>query len=34
MDAHTRFLLAFVLALRRAVPRAEAFAFNTELVRR
>lgn len=33
MDAHTRFLLTFVLALRRAVPSAEAFAFNTELVR-
>lgn len=32
MDAHSRFLLAFVLALRRALPRAEAFAFNTELV--
>jgi uncharacterized protein with von Willebrand factor type A (vWA) domain len=32
MDAHSRFLLAFVLALRRAAPRAEAFAFNTELV--
>ena len=33
MDAHTRFLLAFVLALRRAVPRSEVFAFNTSLVR-
>jgi uncharacterized protein with von Willebrand factor type A (vWA) domain len=33
MDAHTRFLLTFVLALTRAVPRAEAFAFNTALVR-
>jgi uncharacterized protein with von Willebrand factor type A (vWA) domain len=33
MDTHTRFLLTFVLALRRAVPRAEAYAFNTELVR-
>lgn len=33
MDAHTRFLLTFVLALTRAVRRAEAFAFNTELVR-
>jgi uncharacterized protein with von Willebrand factor type A (vWA) domain len=33
MDAHARFLLMFVLALRRAVPRAELYAFNTELVR-
>lgn len=33
MDAHTRFLLAFVLSLRRAIPRAEVFAFNTELCR-
>ena len=33
MDAHSRFLLAFVLALRRVAPRAEAFVFNTELVR-
>jgi uncharacterized protein with von Willebrand factor type A (vWA) domain len=33
MDAHSRFLLTFVLALRRAVRHAEAFAFNTELVR-
>jgi uncharacterized protein with von Willebrand factor type A (vWA) domain len=32
MDAHTRFLLTFVLSLRRAAPRAEVFAFNTELV--
>jgi uncharacterized protein with von Willebrand factor type A (vWA) domain len=32
MDAHSRFLLAFVLSLRRAAPRAEAFAFNTVLV--
>jgi uncharacterized protein with von Willebrand factor type A (vWA) domain len=32
MDAHTRFLLMFVLALRRASRRAELFAFNTELV--
>jgi len=32
MDTHSRFLLGFVLSLRRAVPRAEAFAFNTELV--
>ncbi len=33
MEAHTRFLLAFVLALKRAVPRCEVFAFNTQLVR-
>ena len=33
MDPHTRFLLTFVLALRRVVPRTEIFAFNTELVR-
>jgi len=33
MDAHTRFLLMFVLALRRVARRAELFAFNTELVR-
>jgi uncharacterized protein with von Willebrand factor type A (vWA) domain len=32
MEAHTRFLLMFVLALRRASRRAELFAFNTELV--
>ncbi len=32
MDAHSRFLLSFVLSLRRAVPRARLFAFNTELV--
>jgi uncharacterized protein with von Willebrand factor type A (vWA) domain len=32
MDAHTRFLLMFVLSLRRAARRAELFAFNTELV--
>jgi uncharacterized protein with von Willebrand factor type A (vWA) domain len=32
MDLHTRFLLVFVLALRRAARRAEVFAFNTELV--
>jgi uncharacterized protein with von Willebrand factor type A (vWA) domain len=32
MDAHARFLLTFVLSLRRAVRRAELFAFNTELV--
>ena len=33
MDAHSRFLLTFALSLRRAAPRAEVFAFNTELVR-
>lgn len=33
MDRHTRFLLAFAVALRRAARRAEVFAFNTELVR-
>jgi uncharacterized protein with von Willebrand factor type A (vWA) domain len=33
MDAHARFLLAFVLALRRAAPGTEVFAFNTSLVR-
>jgi uncharacterized protein with von Willebrand factor type A (vWA) domain len=33
MDPHARFLLSFVLALRRAVPGVEVFAFNTELVR-
>jgi uncharacterized protein with von Willebrand factor type A (vWA) domain len=32
MDAHTRFLLTFALALRGASRRAEVFAFNTELV--
>ena len=32
MEAHTRFLLMFVLALRRAARRAELLAFNTELV--
>jgi len=32
MDAHTRFLLSFTLALRRAAPSAEVFVFNTELV--
>ena len=32
MDSHVRFLLTFALAVRRAVPRAEVFAFNTELV--
>ena len=33
MDAHARFLLAFVLALRRAARSTEVFAFNTSLVR-
>jgi uncharacterized protein len=33
MDRHSRFLLAFAVALRRAARRAEVFAFNTELVR-
>jgi uncharacterized protein with von Willebrand factor type A (vWA) domain len=33
MDAYARFLLLFVLSLGRAPPRAEVFAFNTELVR-
>lgn len=32
MDTHSRFLLTFALSLRRAAPRAEVFAFNTELV--
>ena len=32
MEAHVPFLLAFLLAVRRAVRRAEVFAFNTELV--
>ncbi|HEY7409437.1 MAG TPA: VWA domain-containing protein [Vicinamibacteria bacterium] len=32
MDGCSRFLLTFVLCLRRAAPGAEAFAFNTELV--
>jgi uncharacterized protein with von Willebrand factor type A (vWA) domain len=31
MDAHTRFLLMFVLALRRTARRADLFVFNTEL---
>jgi uncharacterized protein with von Willebrand factor type A (vWA) domain len=31
MDAHTRFLLTFALSVRRAIPGAEVFAFNTEL---
>jgi uncharacterized protein len=33
MDAHARFLLAFVLSLKRAARSTEVFAFNTELVR-
>jgi uncharacterized protein with von Willebrand factor type A (vWA) domain len=33
MDPHTRFLLAFVLGLRRAAHATEIFAFNTSLVR-
>ena len=33
MDSHTRFLLAFVLSLKRAARRTEIFAFNTSLVR-
>lgn len=33
MDLHARFLLAFVLGLRRAAPGSEVFAFNTSLVR-
>jgi uncharacterized protein len=33
MDPHARFLLSFILALRRAVRHVEVFAFNTELVR-
>ncbi len=33
MEPHTRFLLAFVLALRRVARRSEIFAFNTALVR-
>jgi uncharacterized protein len=32
MDTHGQFLLTFVLAVARAVPRAQVFAFNTELV--
>jgi uncharacterized protein with von Willebrand factor type A (vWA) domain len=31
MDSHTRFLLTFALSVRRAIPRAEVFTFNTEL---
>jgi len=33
MDPHTRFLLGFVLALRRVARASEIFAFNTSLVR-
>jgi hypothetical protein len=33
MDAHSRFLLAFILALKRVARRTEAFAFNTTLTR-
>jgi len=33
MDAHARFLLAFVLSLRRVARAVEVFVFNTELVR-
>jgi uncharacterized protein len=33
MDAHARFLLAFLLSLKRAARSTEVFAFNTELVR-
>lgn len=33
MDPHARFLLSFVLALRRAIKKCEVFAFNTALVR-
>ncbi|HYL06187.1 MAG TPA: VWA domain-containing protein [Thermoanaerobaculia bacterium] len=33
MDPHTRFLLGFVLALRRVARHSELFAFNTALVR-
>jgi len=33
MDPHTRFLLAFVLALRRVARTSEVFSFNTALVR-
>ncbi len=33
MDPHTRFLLTFVLALRRVARNSEIFAFNTELIR-
>jgi hypothetical protein len=33
MDRHVRFLLAFLLALKKAARRTELFAFNTSLVR-
>ena len=33
MDAYSRFLLTFALALKRVAPRTEAFAFNTRLTR-
>ncbi|MGH9368814.1 MAG: vWA domain-containing protein [Thermoanaerobaculia bacterium] len=33
MDSHTRFLLCFLLALKRAARRTEIFVFNTELTR-
>jgi len=33
MDPHTRFLLAFILSLKRAARRTEVFAFNTALTR-
>ena len=33
MDSHARFLLAFVLSLRRVARRAEIFAFSTSLTR-
>ena len=33
MDAHTRFLLAFLLSLKKAARRTEIFAFNTALTR-
>lgn len=33
MENHTRFLLSFIIALRRVAPGTELFVFNTELVR-
>ena len=33
MDPHTRFVLAFLLSLKKAARRTELFAFNTSLVR-
>jgi uncharacterized protein with von Willebrand factor type A (vWA) domain len=33
MDPHTRFLLAFVMSLKRVARRTEVFAFNTSLTR-